>query len=98
MTGEVAELVVEDDRLTGVRLADGEVVARQALVVAPALHRPVAASSPSLGLEAAAQVDGRRRRHLVPADPTGATAVPGVWVAGNVTDLLAQVIARPPPG
>jgi thioredoxin reductase len=28
----------------------------------------------------------------VPADPTGATAVPGVWVAGNVADLRAQVI------
>ena len=27
----------------------------------------------------------------VPADPTGRTAVPGVWVAGNVTDLTAQV-------
>jgi thioredoxin reductase len=29
----------------------------------------------------------------VAADPTGATAVPGVWVAGNVTDLKAQVIS-----
>jgi hypothetical protein len=28
----------------------------------------------------------------VPADPTGATAVPGVWVAGNVADFKAQVI------
>jgi thioredoxin reductase len=30
----------------------------------------------------------------VPADPTGAgaTAVPGVWVAGNVADPRAQVI------
>ena len=27
----------------------------------------------------------------VPADPTGRTAVPGVWVAGNVTALTAQV-------
>jgi thioredoxin reductase len=27
----------------------------------------------------------------VPADPTGRTDVPGVWVAGNVTDLTAQV-------
>ena len=27
----------------------------------------------------------------IPADPTGRTAVPGVWVAGNVTDLTAQV-------
>jgi len=41
-----------------------------------------------------------RLRHLivlglgyVPADPTGATAVPGVWVAGNVADLRAQVIS-----
>jgi SAM-dependent methyltransferase len=28
----------------------------------------------------------------VPVDATGATAVPGVWAAGNVTDLRAQVI------
>ncbi|HET8961388.1 class I SAM-dependent methyltransferase, partial [Nocardioides sp.] len=27
----------------------------------------------------------------VPGDPTGRTDVPGVWVAGNVTDLSAQV-------
>ena len=26
-------------------------------------------------------------------DPTGRTSVPGVWVAGNVTDLRAQVIS-----
>jgi hypothetical protein len=28
----------------------------------------------------------------VPSGPAGATGVPGVWVAGNVTDLMAQVI------
>ena len=28
----------------------------------------------------------------VAADPTGATAVPGVWVAGNVADMSAQVV------
>ena len=27
----------------------------------------------------------------IPADPSGQTEVPGVWVAGNVTDLTAQV-------
>ena len=27
-----------------------------------------------------------------PADPTGRPSVPGVWVAGNVTDLSAQVV------
>ena len=29
---------------------------------------------------------------FINADPTGATAVPGVWVAGNVADLMAQVV------
>jgi thioredoxin reductase len=28
----------------------------------------------------------------VPADPTGATEVPGVWVAGNVASLMDQVV------
>jgi thioredoxin reductase len=28
----------------------------------------------------------------IEADPTGATAVPGVWVAGNLADVQAQVI------
>src|SRR5690606_29820124 len=28
----------------------------------------------------------------IAADPTGLTEVPGVWVAGNVTDLTAQVV------
>jgi thioredoxin reductase len=26
-------------------------------------------------------------------DPTGRSAVPGVWLAGNVTDPMAQVIS-----
>ena len=29
----------------------------------------------------------------IEADATGATAVPGVWVAGNLTDVQAQVIS-----
>jgi thioredoxin reductase (NADPH) len=28
----------------------------------------------------------------VASDPTGLTAVPGVWVAGNVADPMAQVV------
>ncbi len=27
----------------------------------------------------------------LPVDPTGQSSVPGVWVAGNATDLMAQV-------
>ncbi|MEO3939169.1 methyltransferase domain-containing protein [Dermatophilaceae bacterium Soc4.6] len=90
--GEVAGLDVEDDALVGIRMADGTVVSRQALVVAP---RFVARSAllESLGLEVedllvGETVIGRR----VAADPRGATAVPGVWVAGNVTDPMAQVV------
>ena len=46
-----------------------------------------------LGLEAVEQeMDGHVVGTHVAADPTGATAVPGVWVAGNVADLTAQVI------
>jgi thioredoxin reductase (NADPH) len=88
----VAELVIDGDRLTGVRLASGEVVERDVLVVSP---RFTARSEllAALGLETADQVvDGTVVGTFVPAEPTGATAVPGVWVAGNVTALMAQVI------
>ncbi|MFD9124108.1 methyltransferase domain-containing protein [Kitasatospora sp. NPDC059571] len=84
--------VSSGDVLTGVQLASGESVGVDALVVAA----PVAARSEvleSLGLE---PVDVEFGGHVVgsriPADATGATAVPGVWVAGNVTDVQAQVV------
>jgi thioredoxin reductase len=90
--GEVAGLEVTDDRLTGVRLASGEVVPRAAVVVAPRFTARADVLA-SLGLEA---TDQEMRGHVmgsaVAADPTGATAVPGVWVAGNVADLSAQVV------
>jgi thioredoxin reductase len=47
----------------------------------------------SLGLAATEQeMRGHVIGSAVAADPTGATAVPGVWVAGNVSDLSAQVV------
>ena len=36
---------------------------------------------------------GRVVGSYVPAGPAGDTAVPGVWAAGNVADLKAQVIS-----
>ncbi|MFD9539855.1 NAD(P)/FAD-dependent oxidoreductase [Streptomyces sp. NPDC060022] len=90
--GEVAGLDVEDDRLAGVRLAGGTVIPREALVVQP---RFTARSGvlESLGLVPTAMEMGD---HLIgtyiAADPTGATEVPGVWVAGNVANLMEQVI------
>lgn len=76
----------------GVRLRSGELVPRQALVVAA----PVRAQSEvleTLGLtttdyEMAGQVLGT----YVAVDPTGLTGVPGVWAAGNITNPRAQVI------
>ncbi len=86
---EVAALEVEDDRLTGVRLVGGETVPRQAVVVAP---RFVARSEllASLGVEVVEHGPGVGLR--VESDGTGRTNVPGVWVAGNITDLSAQVV------
>ncbi|MFB8140061.1 NAD(P)/FAD-dependent oxidoreductase [Streptomyces parvus] len=90
--GEVAGLEVADDRFTGVRLASGRVVPREALVVQA---RFVARSAvlESLGLEPVAQeMGGAVIGSYIPTDPTGATEVPGVWAAGNVTRLTEQVI------
>ncbi len=90
VTGLVDSLEIVDDLLTGVRLRDGTMVARQALAVMP---RFVARSDAmaSLGLHATAHPLGMGQ--FVAADTTGLTEVPGVWVAGNVTDLSAQVVS-----
>lgn len=90
--GQVAAVETTEGRLSGVRLTSGEVFPRQALVVAPrfAARADVLVS---LGLEPVEQeLNGFVLGTTVPSDPTGATAVPGVWVAGNVTDMRAQVI------
>jgi len=90
--GEVAALDIRDDRLAGVRLRSGEFIPRQAVVVAPRFVARTEALS-ALGLETTnLEMAGHVLGSYVPADATGATAVPGVWVAGNVTDPRGQVI------
>ena len=86
--GEVAAVEVVGDRLVGVRLSDGTVVARDAVAVAP---RMVARAGflTGLGLRPVEHASGSGEH--VPVDATGRTEVPGVWAAGNVTDLFAQV-------
>ena len=88
--GEVASLEVHEDRITGVRMGGGEVIPRRAVVVGP---RFVARGGvlASLGLEATEHPMGVGE--YFEADKMGLTAVPGVWVAGNVTDPTAQVLA-----
>jgi len=76
----------------GVRMRSGELVPRAAVVVAP-MFIARSAVLESLGLQATAvEMGGHVYGTQVAADPTGMTAVPGVWVAGNVADLRAQVI------
>ncbi|HEX5857251.1 MAG TPA: NAD(P)/FAD-dependent oxidoreductase [Microbacterium sp.] len=84
--GQVTGLEVADDRLTGVRLTDGAVVGLDALAVG---SRMVARSAvlDGLGLEATTHPMGE----FIAVDATGRTAVAGVWAAGNVSDLSAQV-------
>ncbi|MHA6625802.1 NAD(P)/FAD-dependent oxidoreductase [Pseudonocardia sichuanensis] len=86
--GEVEGLEVVDDRLVGVRLADGRLVRRTALAVAT---RMVARAELLAGLGLRAQPHPSGVGEYVPTDATGRTDVPGVWAAGNVTDLSAQV-------
>jgi thioredoxin reductase len=91
--GEVAALEVTADRLTGVRLRSGQVVSCQAVVVQPRSTARAGVLS-SLGLEPAGlEMGGQVVGSYVPAGPAGDTAIPGVWVAGNVADLNAQVIS-----
>ncbi|MFE9457987.1 NAD(P)/FAD-dependent oxidoreductase [Streptomyces californicus] len=90
--GEVAGLEIADDRFTGVRLASGRVIPREALVV-QARFTARSAVLESLGLTPVAQeMAGTVVGTYIPSDPTGATEVPGVWVAGNVTRLTEQVV------
>jgi thioredoxin reductase len=90
--GEVAEVEVDGEQLSGVRLSSGEVVPLEALVVMPRFTAR-ADLLVQLGLEPVAlEVDGHVLATRVEAAPTGATSVPGVFVAGNVTDPMAGVI------
>ncbi|MFH9006180.1 NAD(P)/FAD-dependent oxidoreductase [Streptomyces afghaniensis] len=85
--GEVAELVVEDDRLTGVRLTAGTTHARSVLFVGP---RPV----PQTGLleRLGAELHETPFGAYPVVDPTGLTTVPGVWAAGNAIGFAEQVV------
>jgi thioredoxin reductase len=82
--GTVETLVVQDDRLRGIQLADGRIIPREALFVPPRF-----APNNHLLLGLGCDTDGQG---WVTADPTGRTSVPGVWAAGNVVDPRAQVI------
>lgn len=86
--GEVRSLEIVEDRLVGVRLSDGTVVSREVLAVSSRMAAR-AGFLAALGLRPAEHPGGVGE--YIPSDATGRTDVPGVWVAGNATDLAAQV-------
>jgi thioredoxin reductase (NADPH) len=91
--GKVEQLEVEDGKLTGVRLEGGTVVPRQALAVQTIL-RARSDFLAELGVEATVlETNGVVIGTAVQVDAMGATQVPGVFAAGNVTDPKAQVIS-----
>ena len=83
--GEIARLVVEDDRLTGVELTDGRVIERTAVFIRPGNVPHADGLLTGLGCE----VD---EAGFVLVDATGRTSTFGVSAAGNVVDPRAQVI------
>lgn len=86
---KVDSLVVEGGRLSGVRLVNGEVVARAAVAVSPRFEARAGVAT-DLGVEVVEHAMGIGSHIAV--DPTGRTSVWGVWAAGNVSDLMAQVV------
>jgi thioredoxin reductase len=91
---EVVEAAVQavestaDGDIAGVRLTDGRLVARRVLAVAT---RVLARTEGLDGLRLPAQDLPGGMGRGVASGLAGQTEVPGVWVAGNATDLFAQV-------
>ncbi|WP_329407508.1 NAD(P)/FAD-dependent oxidoreductase [Streptomyces sp. NBC_00704] len=86
--GEVAALVVEEDRLTGVRLAgDGGEHAREVLFVAP---RPVPRTQ--LAVRLGARTDRTPFGEYPLTDERGLTSVPGLWAVGNAAGYAEQIV------
>ncbi|BCB91239.1 NAD(P)/FAD-dependent oxidoreductase [Phytohabitans suffuscus] len=85
--GVVEAVEVVDGEVAGLRLADGTVVAREVVAVTTRM----VASSPvldDLGLKPVEHPAGA----AYPAGPAGQSELPGLWLAGNVTDVMAQVV------
>lgn len=88
VSGRVARLEAGGEHALGVRLDDDRVIEVDVVAVAPRMAARADVFS-GIGIEPAEHPMGAS----ITADQAGRTAVPGVWVAGNATDLSAQVSA-----
>ena len=87
--GAVASVDAVDGVLTGLTLGQGSSFDLQALAVGTRMEARSALLE-SLGLRTQLHPSGAGR--FVETDAMGATGVPGVYAAGNVSNLMAQVI------
>jgi thioredoxin reductase len=87
--GTVASVDAVDGVLTGLTLRQGPSFELQALAVGTRMEARSAVLE-SLGLDSQVHPSGAGR--FIETDAMGATAVPGVYAAGNVSNLMAQVI------
>ena len=91
--GTPREVVTDGDGLVGLRLADGSLLERDAIVVATKPHVRADYLGP-LGIEPTPfEMAGAVLGSVIAVEPTGATAVPGVFAAGNATDISMTLMA-----
>jgi thioredoxin reductase len=88
----VTEPVAAVEGGADVRLADGRLVPRDALVVAPAFTARTDLLAPLGLVPVPMELTGTVLGSHLAAGPTGETTVPGVYAAGNVADPRAQVL------
>lgn len=88
-SGTVRRVVTgSDGRLTGLELDNGELLDADAVSITPGFH-PRSEPFTSLGLPSSAHPNGLGE--IVPTDTSGATAIAGLYAAGNITDPSQQV-------
>lgn len=86
----VAEVAIDaDDEVVGVHLDDGRMIAADAVVVAPRFVGRTELLG-ELGLSPVEAPMGTGE--MIAVDERGATEAPGVYAAGNVADVSAQVL------
>jgi len=91
VTGQVTGVETADGILSGLRMADGRVITRQAVVVATTLRAREDLLG-DLGLSVSEQTMVVSVGTYLQTGPTGATATAGVWAAGNLSAPMVQVI------
>ncbi|TEA01288.1 NAD(P)/FAD-dependent oxidoreductase [Mycobacteroides salmoniphilum] len=89
--GPVTRLQITKDALTGVELETGATVPCDALVVATVVSARIDMLAPSRLTAQEMRLGDHLLGTYLPVT-RGATAVPGIYAAGNVTDIKAQVI------